>query len=132
MLVSAGRLVTKTPEPPRSFTPADSWFWNYEIGRRWSAYGELYRCQLWPYVLVSKRARGTARLPLKVYLRDDLNRPEADGHPYQAPPLEPLRGDAGERVERPHGDVVVLAAWRPARHGAGRTRATCPSRPQDG
>jgi HK97 family phage portal protein len=48
----------------------------------WSSYAAIYRSQLWVQTVVSKRARGTARLPLKVYERDDQNRPEAAGHPY--------------------------------------------------
>src|SRR5688500_1789164 len=48
----------------------------------WSSYAAIYRSQLWVQTVVSKRARGTARLPLKVYERDDLNRPEASQHAY--------------------------------------------------
>ncbi len=47
-----------------------------------ATYAAMYRDQLWVNVAVRKRALLTARLPLKVYLRDDLNRPEARDHPY--------------------------------------------------
>lgn len=51
-------------------------------GRSWpSAYASIYERQMWVYVVVNKLAAGTARLPLPVYLRDDLNRPRADEHP---------------------------------------------------
>lgn len=83
MLVSNGRLVTKSPT--FAFTPATTsdWFWDSERARfRQGSYGELYKRQLWVAVVVSKRARATARLPVKVYERDALNRPEADGHPF--------------------------------------------------
>ncbi len=82
MLISNGSLVTKTPTFP--FTPATTsdWWYDYERGRAASAYAEIYRRQLWVMVVVAKRARGVARLPFKTYLRDDLNRPEAGGHPY--------------------------------------------------
>lgn len=53
------------------------------MGNRYASYSELYRQQLWVSVVVNKRARATARLPLKVYVRDDLNRPEAIGSPYR-------------------------------------------------
>lgn len=83
MLLSGGRLVSKTPTFP--FTPATSADWWYDSERvsRLGAYSDMYRRQLWVYVLVHKRAGATARLPLKVYERDDLNRPEAEGHPFQ-------------------------------------------------
>lgn len=59
-------------------------FSSLAMGDRWSSYAAMYREQLWVSVVVSKRAKATARLPLKVYLRDDLNRPEAVGTPYHA------------------------------------------------
>lgn len=51
-------------------------------GRSWpSAYARIYERQMWVYVVVNKLAAGTARLPLPVYTRDDLNRPRNDDHP---------------------------------------------------
>src|SRR5664279_5415906 len=79
MLVSDGRLITKSPSFPVSTT---DWWYEYERVRRSSAYGTLYASSLWVKVVVNKRALATARLPLKVYLRDDLNRPEVRDHPY--------------------------------------------------
>ena len=81
MLVSGGR-ITKTPLFPGV---TSDWFYNYERHQSLSTYGALYAVQTWVYVLVSKRARSLARLPLKTYIRDDLNRPEAEpDNPYRA------------------------------------------------
>lgn len=82
MLISNGLPVLKTPTFP--FTPATTsdWWYEYERNQAFSAYGSLYKRQLWVYVVVAKRARGVARLPLKVYLRDDMSRPDARDHPY--------------------------------------------------
>lgn len=79
MFVSNGSLVTKTP---LSLTTS-SWFPSMPpMSNGWpSAYANIYRAQLWVYVVVSKRARATARLPLPVYQRDNLNRPRSDDHP---------------------------------------------------
>lgn len=97
MLLSGGRLVAKTPI--LNFTPATSsdWWYNSERVSRLGAYSDMYRVHLWVNTLVSKRAGATARLPFKVYEKDDLNRPEADGHPYQVlmsnpnPAVSPFR-----------------------------------------
>lgn len=48
----------------------------------WASYAEIYRRHLWVAAVVNKLAMGEARLPLKVYEHDDLNRPEARDHPY--------------------------------------------------
>lgn len=60
----------------------EGWPRSLEIGNRWATYSEIYKRQLWVGVCVDKLALLHARLPLKVYERDDLNRPEARGHPY--------------------------------------------------
>jgi HK97 family phage portal protein len=69
--------------PTQYFTPAS---WNGipqpGITLRWGAYSSIYQRQLWVAVLVNKIANATARLPLKVYERSDLDRPEARDHPY--------------------------------------------------
>lgn len=57
-------------------------FSSLSLGNRYASYSQLYREQLWVSTVVNKLAYGTARLPLKVYLRDDLNRPEAKDTPY--------------------------------------------------
>lgn len=82
MFVSNGsQVIVKTP---LSLTTS-SWFTGPMptlSARAWpSAYAGIYRQQLWVYVVVNKLAAGTARLPLPVYRRDELNRPRVDDHP---------------------------------------------------
>lgn len=81
MFVSGGSLVTKTPisltDPNVSYWPSIP---PMSSGGWPSAYSGMYRAQLWVYVVVAKRAKATARLPLPVYRREALNRPRADDH----------------------------------------------------
>lgn len=72
MLISRGAV--KTPTFPGA---TSDWFYNYERANSVAGYAALYKSQTWVYVVVGKRARSLARLPLKTYLRDELNRPEA-------------------------------------------------------
>lgn len=79
MFVSNGSLVTKTPllaGSPTYFPKMSAAGLTYP-----TAYSQMYRGQLWVYILVSKLAKAHARLPFPVYERDELNRPKADGHP---------------------------------------------------
>lgn len=46
------------------------------------SYGAMYRNQPWVYVPVNKIASATARLPMKVYRRDDEGRSDARDTPY--------------------------------------------------
>ena len=80
----SGGVVTKTPfniEPSYS----TEWFPSMPpmSGPGWpSAYAGIYERQLWVYVVVSKRARATARLPLPVYSRTvDESRVRRPDHP---------------------------------------------------
>lgn len=57
-----------------------------------ASYAEIYREQLWVSTVVNKRATATARLPLKVYQRDELNRPEARTSPYARLLANPYSG----------------------------------------
>ena len=81
-VVSNGRLTLKSVE---YFTPAS---WNgwpqhgITPAFRWASYAAIYRRHLWVAVLVNKIGNAVQRLPLKVYERDDDNRPEAREHPY--------------------------------------------------
>ena len=80
MFVSNGTLVTKTPLLPR----LDSSYFPHmpPMSNGWpSAYAAIYRTHLWPKVVIEKRAKALARLPLPVYRRDGQNRPRADEHP---------------------------------------------------
>lgn len=123
----------KTPTFP--FTPATTsdWWYQSETARRWLGYEEMYRRQLWVGVVVAKRARGTARLPLKVYLRDDLNRPEAPrDNPYAAlirnpnPRMSPFR--FWEWTSSTY-DLYGEAAWLKQRDRGGRPYALAPLHP---
>lgn len=51
-------------------------------GGYYATYQSLYERQMWVGTVIDKLAWGLARLPLKVYERDELNRPEAANHPY--------------------------------------------------
>lgn len=81
MLISNGSLVTKTP---LSLTVGSSFFPSMPpmSTHHWpSAYGSIYRTQLWAYVVIGKRARAVARLPLPVYERNGTDRVRTDAHP---------------------------------------------------
>lgn len=47
-----------------------------------ATYAEIYTRHNWVNTVVNKLAAGEARLPLKVYEHDDLNRPDASRSPY--------------------------------------------------
>lgn len=64
-----------------------------------ASYSEIYRQQIWVTAVVNKLATGEARLPFKVYERDDLNRPEAKGHPY------------AELMAKPHPTLPRFFWW---------------------
>lgn len=99
MFVSHGSLVERrTPLSISNLT--SSWFPyvpGMSTGGYPSAYGGMFTAQLWVYVVVMKRARATARLPLPVYRREDKNRPRDDSHPMSlllenpSPGLSPHR-----------------------------------------
>jgi HK97 family phage portal protein len=83
LIQSRGALV-KSPNIVWAGTPSTwgTWPSSLELGNRWSSYAEIYTRQLWVYVVANKRARGVARLPLKVYERADEGRPSAADSPY--------------------------------------------------
>lgn len=80
MIVSGGNLkgVVWAGAP----TAWGTWPTSLQIGTQWASYSAMYRRQHWVRTCVDKRATLLARLPLKVYAHDDLNRPEAPTHPY--------------------------------------------------
>lgn len=47
-----------------------------------ASYSTMYREQIWVTTVINKLAYGEARLPYKVYERDDLNRIEVPNSPY--------------------------------------------------
>ena len=83
-MIQSGGVMVKSPDVVWTGTPA-TWgtapgsVW---VGNRWSSYAAIYKRQHWVRTVVDKRAWLLARLPLKVYEHDDLNRPEARNHPY--------------------------------------------------
>jgi HK97 family phage portal protein len=82
MIISGG-VAVKSPSVLWSGSPATwgTWPASLNLGNRWSSYSAIYRAQHWVRTCVDKRAVLLARLPLKVYRHDDLNRPEEPG-PY--------------------------------------------------
>ncbi len=84
MILSNGVMVKRAPDIRWTGTPATwgNWPASLQIGQRWASYSAMYRAQIWVRILVDKRALLLARLPLKVYEHDDLNRPEVPGDPY--------------------------------------------------
>jgi HK97 family phage portal protein len=82
-VILSGGVLTKSPDAVVwRGTPAT---WNLQLSGFWSSYSGIYRKQLWVAVVVNKRARGTARLPLKTYVRGaDDERQDARDHPYAA------------------------------------------------
>lgn len=80
MFLSDGALVsTKTPISLTSgyfpsMPPMSGNYWP-------SAYGAIYRQQLWVYTVVRKLAKAQARLPLPVYERNDMDRQRTSTHP---------------------------------------------------
>ena len=83
MIVSGG-IAVKSPNVMWTGTPATwgTWPTSLNIGNRWASYSALYRVQHWVRTCVDKRAVLLARLPLKVYQHDDMNRPEVPDHAY--------------------------------------------------
>lgn len=81
MIVSSGNLKSTSVVWTGSTSTWGNWATNLELSNRWSSYSEIYKQQLWVYVVVNKRARATARLPFKVYQRVDEGRIESFDSP---------------------------------------------------
>lgn len=98
--LSRGSLVTKTPV---DLDVGSSWFPSMPpmSSPTWpSAYAGIYQRQLWVYTAVRKLAGATARLPLPVYERDELNRPRRDDHPMARLLREPNPVMSGFKLQR--------------------------------
>jgi HK97 family phage portal protein len=81
MLISGGELTLSDSTP----IFAQSLYINQagvNLTQRFSSYAAIYRSQPWVYTVVEKLAKGTSRLPLKVYSRGELGRVEERDHPY--------------------------------------------------
>jgi HK97 family phage portal protein len=81
-VIVSGGVTVKAPDIRWTGSPASWGTSSLALGQRWASYSALYRSQVWVRILVDKRALLLARLPLKVYKHDDLNRPEAPNDPY--------------------------------------------------
>lgn len=83
MIVSGG-VTVKSPDIRWTGSPGTwgNWPSSVQLGQRWASYSALYRSQIWVRILIDKRALLLARLPLKVYEHDDLNRPEVPDDDY--------------------------------------------------
>ena len=83
-MIQSGGVLVKSPNTIWTGTPATwgNWPASLQLGNRWASYAEIYTRQLWVYVVINKRARGVARLPLKVYERATEGRPSAAESPY--------------------------------------------------
>jgi HK97 family phage portal protein len=127
-LISNGAVKTPT------FLGATSdWFYNYERPFFWNGYAIMYRAQPWVYTVVSKRARSLARLPLKTYIHDELNRPETpQTNPYRLllekpnPKISPFR--FWEWTSSTY-DVYGEAFWYKRRDRGGRPIILAPLHP---
>lgn len=81
MIISGG-IAVKAPDTVRWTGSPSTWPASLQLGTRWASYSAIYRSQVWVRTVIDKRALLLARLPLKVYRHDDLNRPEVPEHPY--------------------------------------------------
>ena len=83
MIISGG-VAIKSPNTVWTGSPATwgTWPTSLNIGNRWASYSALYRAQHWVRTCIDKRAVLLARLPLKVYQHDAMNRPEVPDHAY--------------------------------------------------
>ena len=83
-MILSGGVMVKAPDLRWSGSPATwgKWASSIQLGQQWASYSNIYRGQVWVRILIDKRALLLARLPLKVYRHDDLNRPEVPEDPY--------------------------------------------------
>lgn len=121
MFVSNGSLVTV--KTPLSLTDGTAWFNGMPAmsTARWpSAYAGIYSRQLWVYVVVSKLAKATARLPLPVYERGEKGRERVDSHPMAQLLARPNPGQSGHDLmlwTSSMFDIYGDAFWLKRRQG---------------
>jgi len=96
MFISNGSLVsTKTP---LSLANGSQWFAgmpSMSSANYPSHYAGIYSRQLWAYVVVSKLAKATARLPLPVYEHGEMDRKRRNDHPMARLLKQPNPGQSG-------------------------------------
>lgn len=120
MYVSNGAMVVKTP---LSLTSPSPWFPYMPTmsGSAYpAAYGELFRVQLWVYVVVNKLAKATARLPLPVYERDVRNGRNRVQHPMSLLLEKPNPAMSGHQLKlwtSATSDIFGEAFWFKRRQG---------------
>lgn len=78
----------------------DQWPDSLQINSGWQSYAELYSKQLWVSVLVNKRAKAAARLPLKTYEKTPTGRRDASSSPY------------GQLLRRPSNSIHPVLFWQ--------------------
>lgn len=120
MFLSQGSLVTKTP---LDLTNGSSWFpYMPPMSGSWpSAYGSMYRRQLWVAVVVNKLAKAQARLPIPVYERGELDRKKRDDHPLAKLLREPNPGMSGYDLQlwtSATRDIYGDTFWQKRRKGS--------------
>lgn len=100
-MIQSGGVLIKSPNIVWTGAPSTwgSWPSSLELGNRWSSYAEIYTRQLWVFVVVNKRSRGVARLPLKVYEHAPEGRPSAASSPY------------GRLLAKPNGRHSPFFLW---------------------
>lgn len=130
MFVSNGTLV-KTPVKAGSV----SWFPSVPAmsGSQWSAhYAHTFRSQLWVYVVIMKRARALARLPIPVYARgEDGDRSKVRDHPMARLLASPNPAMSGFKLlewTSATRDIFGRATWYKVRE-AGTVKQLWPLHP---
>ncbi len=94
-----------------------------QLGDRWASYGEIYRKQLWVFVVVRKLAVAEARLPLVAYSRSAGSRDRVPDHPFAQLLSRPNRRDDPFRFKSwtsATQSVYGEAFWGKIRDAGGR------------
>lgn len=126
-----GELLPTDSQFPRyqTYMPPMSSSWD---GWKSASYAAMYRSHLWVYVVVSKRARATARLPFPVYRKDGLDRTRDPKHPMSALLENPNPSMSGWDLwlwTASTQDLCGIAWWYKFRHADGQVKALIPIHP---
>lgn len=131
MILSGGQLVLADTTPSFSNT-----YYAQSTGLNltgfFSSYQQIYKQQLWVYVVVRKRARSVARLPLKVYERQDRGRVDASGSAYGRLLANPNPFMSAKRLidwTESTKDIFGEAIWLKVRGRDGRPAELWPIHP---
>jgi HK97 family phage portal protein len=132
-MFKSGGVLLKTPSITHWSGTTRTWPDSLQIGTSWMAYSELYRKQLWVFVLVNKIANATARLPLKVYRRREAGRDDARDSAYGqllASPSSQMDPFLFWLWTRSTIDIHGEAFWGKIRDGGGRPVELVPFHPR--